>query len=203
MHNVKGSLFLMDTFSKSCALSLYWIYLMLIYFSVFFHKSLDSWLTITVLELHEYVVVVLMMVVVVVAMIMIDSWKCWWFTAPDMDFRISPLDFPRISPLDFQRISAPKSDSWQLQVWIFLQQVDQPWFSTREKIRDLKRYLIKDQEISNDKFKAHISQICFYLMRPSLSVSLGCPTQKVKKEPSELTRRVHTPIGYHPTWKFG
>ena len=90
---LKGSLFLMDTFSKSCALSLYWIYLMLIHFSVFFHKSLESWgwLIITVLELHEYVV--LMMVVVVLAMIMIDSWKCWWFTAPDMDFRISPLDF--------------------------------------------------------------------------------------------------------------
>ena len=40
-----------------------------------------------------------------------------------------------------------------------------------------------------------------HLIRPSLSVSLGCPTQKVKKDPSELTLRVHTPIGYQPTWE--
>ena len=37
-------------------------------------------------------------------------------------------------------------------------------------------------------------------MSPSRSVSLGWPTQKVKKQPSELTRRVHTPIGYQPTY---
>ena len=37
------------------------------------------------------------------------------------------------------------------------------------------------------------------LMSPSLSVSLGWPTQKVKKQSSHLTRRVQTPIGYQPT----
>ena len=37
------------------------------------------------------------------------------------------------------------------------------------------------------------------LMRPSRRVSLGWPTQKVKKEPSQLTLLVQIPIGYQPT----
>merc|ERR1719419_1045099 len=37
------------------------------------------------------------------------------------------------------------------------------------------------------------------LMSPSLRVSFGCPTQNVKKDPSQLTLRVQTPIGYQPT----
>ena len=37
------------------------------------------------------------------------------------------------------------------------------------------------------------------LMSPSLRVSVGWPTQNVKKHPSQLTLRVQTPMGYHPT----
>ena len=51
------------------------------------------------------------------------------------------------------------------------------------------------------KMKHKESHKSLHLIRPSLSVSLGCPTQKVKKDPSELTLRVHTPIGYQPTWE--
>ena len=44
---------------------------------------------------------------------------------------------------------------------------------------------------------------CLYLekrivrINPSRNVSVGCPTQNVKKQPSQCTLRVQTPIGYH------
>ena len=60
-------------------------------------------------------------------------------------------------------------------------------------MRDLNKIIV-------EKIKAKESHKFLHLIRPSLSVSLGCPTQKVKKDPSELTLRVHTPIGYQPTW---
>lgn len=110
---------------------------------------------------------VVAMIMVVLEVLVIHSTRYGFY-------RISALGIKRISALGFKRISAPSfSYSWQFQLWICLQQVDQPWFSTREKIRDL--------------------------MSPSLSVSFGWPTQKVKNEPSEFTRRVQTPIGYQPT----
>ena len=61
-------------------------------------------------------------------------------------------------------------------------------------MRDLNKVIV-------EKIKAKGSYKSVHLIRPSLSVSLGCPTQKVKKDPSELTLRVHTPIGYQPTWE--
>ena len=74
---------------------------------------------------------VVAMIMVVLEVLVIHSTRYGFY-------RISALGIKRISALGFKRISAPSfSYSWQFQLWIYLQQVDQPWFSTREKIRDL------------------------------------------------------------------